>query len=88
MLKRVGFRLAPFRVEQARELICDTLLLQLIAGARGINKMNVDAIARTLFSVARPLEEQPRIERADLNPCLTLNDCCIAVDAKIILSKQ
>ena len=88
VLKRVGFRLAPFGIEQARELIADTLPPQLIAGARGRNKLNVDAIAETLVSLGRLLEEQPQIEQVDLNPCLALDDCCMAVDARIILSKQ
>ena len=88
VLKRVGFRLAPFGIEQARELIADTLPPQLIAGARGRNKLNVDAIAETLVSLGRLLEEQPQIEQVDLNPCLALDDCCMAVDARIILSKH
>jgi len=87
VLKRVGFRLAPFGIDQARELITDTLPAQLIAGARGRNKLNVDAIAETLVSLGRLLEEQPQIEQVDLNPCLALDDCCMAVDARIILSK-
>ena len=88
VLKRVGFRLAPFAVEQARELIADTLPPQLIAGARGRNKLNVDAIAETLVSLGRLLDEQPQIDQVDLNPCLALDDGCMAVDARIILSKQ
>jgi acetyltransferase len=87
VLKRVGFRLAPFGVEQARELICDTLPPQLIAGARGRSKMNVDAIAATLVSLGRLLEEQKQIDQVDLNPCLALDDGCMAVDARIILAK-
>jgi acyl-CoA synthetase (NDP forming) len=87
VLKRVGFRLAPFGAEQARELINDTLPAALIAGARGKKKMNVDAIAETLVSLGRLLEEQPQIEQVDLNPCLTIEDGCLAVDARIILAK-
>jgi len=88
VLKRVGFRLSPFGVEQARELIQDTLPAALIAGARGRNKMNVDAIAEALVSLGRLLEEQPQIEQVDMNPCLTFDDGCLAVDARIILSKR
>ena len=88
VLKRVGFRLAPFGLEQARELIADTLPPQLIAGARGRSKLNVDAIAETLVALGRLLEEQPQIDQVDLNPCLALDDGCMAVDARIILSQQ
>jgi acetate---CoA ligase (ADP-forming) len=88
VLKRVGFRLAPFAVDQARELIHDTLPAALIAGARGRSKLNVDAIAEMLVFLGRLLEEQPQIEEVDLNPCLALDDGCLAVDARIVLSKQ
>ena len=86
--KRVGFRLAPFELELARELIQDTLPPALIAGARGKKRMNVDAIAGMLVSLGRLMEEQPQIVEVDLNPCLAFDDVCLAVDARIILSKQ
>ena len=88
VLKRVGFRLAPFDVEEARDLIHNTLPAKLIAGARGRGKMNVDAIASTLVSLGRLLDEQPEIDQVDLNPCLALNDGCMAVDARIILARR
>ncbi len=50
--------------------------------------MNVDAIAETLVSLGRVLAEQPQIEQLDLNPCLAFDDCCMAVDARIILSQR
>jgi len=88
ILKRVGFRLAPLGIDQARELIQDTLPAALIAGARGRSRMNVDAIAGMLVSLGHLLEEQPQIEQVDLNPCLALDDGCMAVDARVILSKR
>jgi ATP-grasp domain len=87
VLKRVGFRLAPFGIDEARALIHDTLPPKIIAGARGRRKLNVDAIATMLVSLGRMLEEHPQIEEIDLNPCLALDDGCLAVDARIILAK-
>jgi acetate---CoA ligase (ADP-forming) len=87
VLKRVGFRLAPFGIEQARALIHDTLPPKIIAGARGRKKLDVDAIAAMLVSLGRLLEEHPQIDEVDLNPCLALDDGCLAVDACIILAK-
>lgn len=88
VLKRVGFRLAPIDVGQARDLIHDTIPPAVIGGARGRKKMNVDAIAGTLVSLGRLLTEQPQIEEVDLNPCLVIDDGCLAVDARIILTKR
>ena len=87
VLKRVGFCLAPFGIEQARALIHDTLPPKIIAGARGRKKLNVDAIAAMLVSLGRLLAEHPQIDEVDLNPCLALDDGCLAVDARIILAK-
>ncbi len=87
VLKRVGFRLAPFGMDQARALIHDTLPPKIIAGARGRKPLDVDAIAGMLISLGRLLEEQPQIEEVDLNPCLALQDGCVAVDAGIILGQ-
>jgi acyl-CoA synthetase (NDP forming) len=87
VLKRVGFRLAPFGIEQARALIHDTLPPKIVAGARGRKPLNVDAIAAMLVSLGRMLEEHPQIDEVDLNPCLALDDGCLAVDARIILAK-
>jgi acyl-CoA synthetase (NDP forming) len=87
VLKGVGFYLAPLGIEQARALIHDILPPKIIAGARGRKKLDVDAIAAMLVSLGRLLEEQPLIEEVDLNPCLALDDGCMAVDARIILAK-
>jgi acyl-CoA synthetase (NDP forming) len=87
VLKRVGFRLAPFCLDEARALIKDTLPPKILAGARGRKKLDIDAIAAMLVSLGRLLEENPQIEEVDLNPCLALDDGCLAVDARIILGK-
>ncbi len=88
VLKRVGFRLAPFDVVEARALIRDTLPAALIDGARGKGRMNVDAIAETLVALGRLLDEHPEVDQVDLNPCLALNDGCMAVDARIIFKAK
>jgi len=49
--------------------------------------MNVDAIAGALVSLGRLFEEHPQVEQVDLNPFLPYEDGCMAVDARIILSK-
>lgn len=88
VLKRVGFRLAPFGLDQARALIKDTLPPKILAGARGRKALNIDAIAAMLVSLGRLMRENPQIDEVDLNPCLALDDGCLAVDARIILAKE
>jgi acyl-CoA synthetase (NDP forming) len=87
-LKMVGFRLSPIRLDDARKLIRETLPPALIKGVRGRGPMNVDSIAGVLVSLGKLLEEQPQIEEVDFNPVLPYQDGCIAVDARIIISKS
>ncbi|HXJ15664.1 MAG TPA: acetate--CoA ligase family protein [Candidatus Polarisedimenticolia bacterium] len=86
-LKLVGFRLSPLGIQEARELIRQTLPPALLKGVRGGAPMNLDSVANTLVSLGRLLEEQPQIEEVDLNPTLPYADGCMAVDARIIISK-
>ena len=87
-LKIVGFRLSPICLDDARKLIQETLPPALIKGVRGRGPMNVDSIAGVLVSLGQLLEEQPQIEEVDFNPVLPYQDGCIAVDARIIISKS
>jgi len=87
-LKMVGFRLSPITLDDARKLIQQTLPPALIKGVRGRGPMNVDSIAAVLISLGRLLEEQPQIEEVDFNPVFPYTDGCIAVDARIIISKS
>jgi acetyl-CoA synthetase (ADP-forming) len=87
-LKIVGFRLSPATLDDARKLIRETLPPALIKGVRGRSPMNVDSIAGVLVSLGQLLEEQPQIGEVDFNPVLPYQDSCIAVDARMIISKS
>ena len=88
VLKMVGFRLAPLGIQEAKDLIRQTLPAALLKGVRGAPPMNLDSIANTVVSLGRLLEEQPQIEEVDLNPTLPYADGCMAVDARIIIAKE
>ena len=87
-LKLVGFRLSPLSTEDAGDLIRRTLPPALLKGIRGRAAINIDSLAAVLVSLGRLLEEQPQVEEVDLNPTLPYEDGCMAVDARIILSKS
>jgi acyl-CoA synthetase (NDP forming) len=87
-LKMVGFRLSPISLDDAKKLIHETLPSALVKGVRGRGPMNVDSIAGVLVSLGQLLEEQPQIEEVDFNPVFPYQDGCIAVDARIIISKS
>jgi acetate---CoA ligase (ADP-forming) len=87
-LKMVGFRLSPITLDDAKKLIHETLPPALIKGVRGRGPMHVDSIASILVAIGKLLEEQPQIEEIDFNPVFPYTDGCIAVDARIIISKS
>jgi acyl-CoA synthetase (NDP forming) len=87
-LKLVGFRLAPLGIQDAKDLIVQTLPRPFIEGMRGHGPMNLDAIAQTLVAIGRLLEEQLQVVEVDLNPILPYEDGCVAVDARIIISSN
>jgi acetate---CoA ligase (ADP-forming) len=87
-LKIAGSRLSPITLDDARKLIQETLPPALIKGVRGRGSMNVDSIAGVLVSLGQLLEEQPQIEEVDFNPVLPYQNGCIAVDARIIISRS
>jgi acetate---CoA ligase (ADP-forming) len=86
-LKIVGFRLSPISFGDARKLVQQTLPPALIKGVRGRGPMNVDSLAGVLVSLGKLLEEQSQIEEVDFNPVLPYQEGCIAVDARIVISK-
>lgn len=86
-MKLVGFRLSPLGVAEAEELVHETLPAAFIRGTRGKPGMHVASIANALVALCRLLDDHPRIEEVDLNPTLAYKDGCMAVDARIILTK-
>lgn len=86
-MKLVGFRLSPLGVAEAEELVHETLPAAFIRGTRGKPGMHVPSIANALVALCRLLDDHPRIEEVDLNPTLAYKEGCMAVDARIILTK-
>jgi acetate---CoA ligase (ADP-forming) len=86
-LKLVNFRLLPISVEDAGDLIRQTLPPALLEGIRGRAAINVDSLASIVVSLGRLLDEQPQIEEVDLNPTLPYENGCVAVDARIIINR-
>ncbi|OGT76496.1 MAG: hypothetical protein A3I78_08720 [Gammaproteobacteria bacterium RIFCSPLOWO2_02_FULL_56_15] len=87
VLKQVGFRLAPVDLNDAINLIHQTLPPALVAGARGQKPMNVESIGRALVALGRIFTDHPQIQQVDLNPFFPYADRSIAVDARFIIGK-
>jgi acyl-CoA synthetase (NDP forming) len=86
-LKLVKFRLSPLGLGEARDLICQTLPPALLNGRPCRAAINIDSIAEVIVSLGRMLEELPHIKEVDLNPIISCEGGCMAVDARIIISR-
>lgn len=88
MLQDVTYRLAPFGVDTAREMVEALKAYPLFRGARGQPPRDVEALAQALVAVSRMAWElRDRIAELDVNPLLVMTQGCgvVAVDALAVL---
>jgi acetyltransferase len=83
-LKDVAFRICPLDETDAREMIREIKAFPVLAGARGTQAADLDALAKLLLSVSRALLEHPEIRELDLNPVKVHGQGLLALDARII----
>lgn len=86
VLKDVTFRIAPFDVETAREMIAELKGAKLFAGYRGAPPADVEALARMLVQVSGlAWALRDRIEEMDINPVFVGEKGAVAADALVVL---
>ena len=79
--------LAPLTDVDADELISSGKAGTLVNGWRGAQPANRAAIADVLHRLARLAENHPEVAEVDLNPVLAGPENCIAVDARVRLTR-
>ncbi|NJO22470.1 MAG: hypothetical protein HC868_05395 [Sphingomonadales bacterium] len=85
-LKDVTFRIAPFGIETAREMISELRGAKLFDGYRGAPPADKEALARTLVDVSRmAMVLAPRLKETDINPLFVGPSGVVAADALIVL---
>lgn len=85
ILKDVSFRLAPIEPHDAKEMIKEIRAYEILEGARGNPKADLDAISDILLSTSEMIMDRPEIKELDLNPVLVYEDGAKIVDARVIL---
>lgn len=88
VLKDVTFRIAPFDIETARDMIGELRGAKLFDGYRGQPPADKEALARTLVEVSRMAAAlAPRLKEMDINPLFVgpAGDGVVAADALIVL---
>ena len=86
VLKDVTYRIAPFDVETAREMIADLRGAKLFDGYRGKPPGDKEALAKALVAASQMAAAlAPRLKEADINPVFVGPDGVKAADALVVL---
>jgi acetate---CoA ligase (ADP-forming) len=86
VLKDVTYRIAPFDIETAREMIADLRAAKLFDGYRGKPAADKEALAKTLVAASQMASAlAPRLKELDINPVFVGPAGVVAADALVVL---
>jgi len=85
VLRDVVFALAPVAPGRAREMLSEIRGHAILAGTRGAEPVDFDALAAIVERVSQLVTDFPEIAEVDLNPVVARGDGAEAVDARIVL---
>jgi acyl-CoA synthetase (NDP forming) len=88
VLKDVTYRVAPFGIETARDMISDLRAAKLFEGYRGKPAADKEALAETLVAVSKMAAAlAPRLKELDINPVFVgpTGAGVLAADALVVL---
>ncbi len=88
LFKDVAFRVAPFDRAQAEQMIAETKAGTLLAGYRGQEKADIDAIVDAILKLSQLALDFPQIEEIEINPLSVgpEGQGAVALDGRVILS--
>ncbi len=86
VLKDVTYRIAPFDIDTAREMIADLRGAKLFDGYRGQPAADKEALASTLVAASQMAAAlAPRLKELDINPVFVGPSGVVAADALVVL---
>lgn len=86
VLGDVALRVCPVSPDEARNMIAETKAARIIDGARGGDRLDVDALAETLSGLSRfGADNAPRLAGVDINPLKVRPTGVVGLDALVIL---
>lgn len=83
-LEDVCFRMAPINKKQAYEMFDDIRGKKLLGPMRGMEPVDLDALAEILVALGKLGLERNEIQEVDLNPIIVRNGKPVAVDALVV----
>jgi acetyltransferase len=88
VLKDVTYRIAPFGIETAREMIADLRGAKLFDGYRGAPGADKEALANALVAASQMAATLgDRLKEADINPVFVGPNGVVAADALVVLKR-
>lgn len=84
VLADMAFAIAPATSATARELLLSLQGAPLLQGARGVEPVNLDAVADLAARVSMVAAEHPEISEIEINPVLCSSRGALALDARVI----
>jgi acetyltransferase len=88
VLGDVAFALPPLGAAEARRLLARLRGFPALAGARGRQPVDLDALAGIVTAVGDLLVAVPEVTEIDLNPVLATATGCVAVDWRILIAAE
>jgi acyl-CoA synthetase (NDP forming) len=85
VLKDVSFRIVPFELEDAAEMISEIKGKKLLDGYRGQDPADIPFLKELLFKLSNFADKTPGIKEIDMNPVFAYKQGAVVVDARIIL---
>jgi acetyltransferase len=88
-LKDVTFRVAPFSIQEAEQMLGEIRARALLDGVRGKPPVDKAAILDALLRVGQLVQDYPEIVELDINPLIVYpqGQGAIAIDMRLVLSK-
>jgi len=89
-LKDVTFRLAPFSIQDAEQMLSEIRAHALLDGVRGKPAVDKKAIIDALLRVGQLVQDFPEIAEVDINPLVVYpsGQGAVAIDMRLVISKE
>jgi len=90
LFKDVGFGVAPFSPDQAKEMIFSTKAGRLLQGFRGGPVYDLDAVVEVIGRLSQLSMDFPQVSEIEINPLLVLPEGqgAMVLDARMILTEN
>jgi acetyltransferase len=88
VLQETSLRVAPIHRSEAEEMVSELKGSAILKGIRGEPPRDMEALTEILLRVSQLMVEFSEIEGIDINPVMALEKGAIAVDARIIVSRE